>query len=857
MSVSGIIDSYNADPDYYNKIYPDLIPWQHPLGQQGLGSVLQVNSSAFIPNTTTAQDATDFATLGCVKIETGTVGMGNQPALIIGEAGDLLQIKGGTDLGSILVGNGLNTEELVCPTTATTSTTSTIYNWNTLSNGQSKIYTVDNGSIYQLGYSITINYSGTDSVSGTITAISGNDITITITAKTSLAYVNAPLITTTPPDGAVAGNPADGVFGLNPATTIPSPPDLPANSMIVGGDCFFYSNNSNPTPTAITITILGTNIQRATSPSFNTPLWENPTVTMTTYAFPDGCFVSDSQIVSIQTNTGGIGIAFGFPSGGSFVNQDYCGELRGYTLSYSSGLITINSKLVLTADNTKPLGVFWGVDAQGVGTVTSVSAGNNISMSGSLSAPVVNLSSPLTSDLALGTLNISGSTGNITLSSGGSTSNSTRTELTISNATDNSTINANGIDTNYFSAGVASANADLNTNSGNATLLLSSSNLPASNAHLLSIECPLVGDATIDHTTIGAPTRNLAISTQGNLTMTADNIDLNSAGRLVVPSLTSGDFIDYNNGSLKIVNDSVGGIANPLLILQNNNATGGGVTIETYKNDTPTSTGGDVIGIWSANANTNIGKTELTRISHLSQGVGSGNNDGTIVLACKVNSSLAPINFIICNGGTSEDPTPTGEVQFFRDLNLNSNDIRLTSKIQTAQGLTYGLTGQILASKGNSPLTWINPNQSVVVQNYTGGYSIDSVVPSYFGANITLFNIQPSTSNRYKVDFSISIEGGNDNFFIIPEVVVAGGTPIIGEVFRSPLLGGSNMPYVSIPATYSGVIYHSVSFSDYFTFTVSNPSFDLIDMRVGIICATGTHSITNLKISTTLSPSFL
>ena len=112
MSLSSGIDQNNPDPDYRGKFYPDLIPFNHPLGQQGLGSVLQVNSSAFIPNTTTAQDATDFATLGCVKIETGTVGMGNQPALVIGEPGDLLQIKGATQLGSILVGNGVNTETL-------------------------------------------------------------------------------------------------------------------------------------------------------------------------------------------------------------------------------------------------------------------------------------------------------------------------------------------------------------------------------------------------------------------------------------------------------------------------------------------------------------------------------------------------------------------------------------------------------------------------------------------------------------------------------------------------------------------------------------------------------------------------
>ena len=112
MSVSSIIDKYSNDPDYKDKIYPSLIPWNHPLGQQNLGEVLATGNQALSPTTGLPQDATDFATLGCVKIETGTVGQGNQPALIVGEAGDNLQIKGATLLGSILAGNGLNTETL-------------------------------------------------------------------------------------------------------------------------------------------------------------------------------------------------------------------------------------------------------------------------------------------------------------------------------------------------------------------------------------------------------------------------------------------------------------------------------------------------------------------------------------------------------------------------------------------------------------------------------------------------------------------------------------------------------------------------------------------------------------------------
>lgn len=80
---------------------------------QGLGEVLQVNNSAATPFGAIPQSATDFDTLGCLKIETGIVGQGNNLALVVGEAGDNLQIKGATLLGSLPVGNGVNTESLV------------------------------------------------------------------------------------------------------------------------------------------------------------------------------------------------------------------------------------------------------------------------------------------------------------------------------------------------------------------------------------------------------------------------------------------------------------------------------------------------------------------------------------------------------------------------------------------------------------------------------------------------------------------------------------------------------------------------------------------------------------------------
>jgi hypothetical protein len=111
MSASNLLKS---DGKIDNQYLPN--PYPFPATPAGLGEVLQVNNSALTPIGAIPQDATDFNTIGCIKIETGTVGQGNNLALVIGEAGDNLQIKGATLLGSILAGNGADTETLALGT---------------------------------------------------------------------------------------------------------------------------------------------------------------------------------------------------------------------------------------------------------------------------------------------------------------------------------------------------------------------------------------------------------------------------------------------------------------------------------------------------------------------------------------------------------------------------------------------------------------------------------------------------------------------------------------------------------------------------------------------------------------------
>ena len=231
----------------------------------------------------------------------------------------------------------------ISATLVVNGTTSTVFDWNSISTTPpGNTYTFAMSPVtYSINDVLTITYSASDTITGTIALVGSNTVTLNVTAKTSATYSSANLISTTPPDGAIAGSPTNPVFTLNPATTIPSPPDLHPFSMITGGLAYLYSVLGD-LPTPFTISILGTNIQRPTSTTANTQLFQNPTVKQVAYAFADGCFVADTQIVQLQANTYGAPIEFGYPAGGSFVNQDYCGFIQGYTLTYSSGVVVKN-----------------------------------------------------------------------------------------------------------------------------------------------------------------------------------------------------------------------------------------------------------------------------------------------------------------------------------------------------------------------------------------------------------------------------------------------------------------------------------------------------------------------------------
>jgi len=835
MSSSQVVDWVGN-----GKIYTDLLPNPYPFPAEAnpLSQVLIAGQDAG------NQDIINLNEIQVTNVTQQVAPGILNPHLSIGGPGNTLRVLGATDLGSIIVGNGTDTKELVCPNTSgATATTNTIYNWLSLANGQSKQFLVSDGTLFHQGYSITIVYSGSDSITGTITSVVANLVTLTITAFTSATYVPTTLITTTGPDPVTAtSGGGDPVFIFNPAVCTPT--TIPANSFLLTGLGYLYGAPPVVGSSNITLTCISIGAVNPTTSVFSIPQYENPPVSQSAFSWgADGCFLPLGS-PELGAGTGGNQIAFAFPTGGSFVNQDFTGSVNGYTLPYTpDGQITINSKLVLTADSTKPLGVFWGVDAQGVGTITSVSAGNNISVSGSLSAPVVNLQSPLSATLALGTQNITGSSSAITLTTGGSVLNETASGITITNATDNTTFTANGVDTNYLVPGVAGANADLNTNAGNAQLFLSSSNLTGGVSHSLQIDCPaVVGNCDILHSSTGGTTRNMDIATEGSLGI--------SAGVVTIPTATTSNTgITLNAGGLagaslpvKIVNSNSGNIAAPIMRWENTNAVGS-VALECYKNKPTAAVNGDVLFTQSCfGKDSGNAKQEFTRINHSVRDNSAGVEDGSIEFGCFVNGAVN--TFLQINGNENE-------VNILRNLDMTGNKVVNVNAIALGSTTSFGNAGEYIISRGSgNPSVWRQPNQSTATSVINTGFTINDTTPTFQSVAVASFGATiPVASGRYKVEWSITIEGVNDDVFAFG-LLDYNGTTYTGEIYGDPATSG--IPATMSRGTRAGIHYHSVTLVDYFTFPYSLSAFTL-SFPIGLYSGNGTDAVSVMRVVASFS----
>jgi hypothetical protein len=208
----------------------------------------------------------------------------------------------------------------------------------------------------------------------------------------------------------------------------------------------------------------------------------------------------------------------------------------------------------------------------------------------------------------------------------------------------------NNFQTQLVESSIGSVNTIIQeVNGGGCNFFLGSSNLTLPTSHSVRMEVPIGSNAIIEHIETGtSDTKNLAISSTGNLLFTGDNL-----------STTATNF--------NIKSSATGGQANPLLTLTNTNATGS-VALEVYKNKPTAGVNGEVLfnqsvyGKDSGNA-----KQEFTRITHSIRDITAGAEDGSIEMGCMVNGSFN--NFLQINGNQNE-------VNCLKNLDMGGHTIR-------------------------------------------------------------------------------------------------------------------------------------------------------------------------------------
>jgi hypothetical protein len=177
---------------------------------------------------------------------------------------------------------------------------------------------------------------------------------------------------------------------------------------------------------------------------------------------------------------------------------------------------------------------------------------------------------------------------------------------------------------------------------------------------------------------------------------------LNSSGtsNTLDQVLSNGNTATGTYANINLVDTDPGGQLNPILNLQNTNATGS-VALEVYKNKPTAGVAGDVLFNQSVYGKDNaLNKQEYTRITHSLRDASSTGEDGSIEFGCFVNGAFA--NFLQINGNENE-------VNILRTLDMTGNNIRTS---------TGDLSILTTTSSGNGNMT-ISTNGSNAVGDIT------------------------------------------------------------------------------------------------------------------------------------------
>ena len=239
------------------------------------------------------------------------------------------------------------------------------------------------------------------------------------------------------------------------------------------------------------------------------------------------------------------------------------------------------------------------------------------------------------------------------------------------------------------------------------TTLPQSTVVPLNNADLVNklyVDgfVPINGNTTINNVkTFSTLPQSSVVPVSGNDLVNKTYADgLVGATPTLNQVLSAGNTATGSIANINLVDTDVGGQANPILNLQNTNATGS-VSMEIYKNKPTAGIAGDVLfnqSVYGKDAG-NL-KQEYTRISHTLRDASIGGEDGSIEFSAFVNGAVN--TFLQINGNENE-------INCLKNLDMGGNNIRTS---------TGDLSILTTTSSGNGNMT-ISTNGSNAVGDIT------------------------------------------------------------------------------------------------------------------------------------------
>jgi len=736
MSISNILG-------FDGKIIPGVLPnpYPFPASASGLGAVLAVNNSALTPTgPPVPQSITDVGTLSAANIQapfgsilalnSDLIQNGVTANLGILPAGNLsllptgnISIKGAQTKGSMLVGDGTSTKELIVPVAPALPNGSVLILDSNEPLGMK--WGGESGDINSITPGNNIDIIGNPDAANPIVAVR-NPLNATLNLGSQ--NITGGLGLATPNSswnyqglnffvGGPGGGSVEAIYGPNSVAL--TTPATNTGDVLIEPTRVKVQGPSNSTPSFTQIEPLLTTIQiqnGITNELQQTTLASNTITTAynsnTTITADANSFVSaggsgttlNYNDVGTATSSFAQVIAANLASQ-QIIIQDLTATPNPAGASYTMGLSTATpgapTAVISMAATTPTTSPFPNIDANATLSVAT----NAASLSLSQSAPFAN-----TTTMTLDLNNLTHNQGTGSASPDDDFTITTNKTLLLQttgafpinletpvgqqiNIINGNTISLTG--GNYISeyrqdgvsitetiTGVSLAKAELIAGSGNAQMFVGAGNLATPNTHYVRVETSLGGDALIEHQTTSGTARNLAITSDGNATIQPTGVlSLIGGGIIANAGTTAG-----NSNSTQFLASGVGGQSFPIVRMENTNATGS-VALEVYKNKSTAGSNGDVLfnqsvyGKDSTNA-----KQEYTRITHTIRDATAGAEDGSMELGCFVNGGFA--NFIQLNA----NDTPIGEVNFTRPLDfIGGSDANSTIKVSGAGSVNLNL----------------------------------------------------------------------------------------------------------------------------------------------------------------------